>query len=109
MKKIKSILSIIAILLVAVSCEEETFDPVIKYGDGPVLTSSEASGETFLLTEEEAANELFSFSWTTADFGFPSAITYTLEIDADGDGNFDTRRSDLSPNLKIPSWVIFSW
>ena len=35
-------------------------------------------------------------------------IPYYL-VDADGDGNFDTRRSDLSPNLKIPSWVIFSW
>ncbi|WP_167617078.1 SusE domain-containing protein [Maribellus sediminis] len=84
MNKIKSLLSIFAILLVAVSCEEETYDPVIKYGDGPVLTSSEAGGETFLLTEEEADNELFSFSWTQADFGFPAAITYALEIDDAG-------------------------
>ena len=30
-------------------------------------------------------------------------------VDADGDGEFDTRRNDLSPNLKIPSWVLFSW
>lgn len=86
MNKIKSLLSIIAILLVAVSCEEETYDPVINYGDGPVLTSSETGGETFLLTEEDADNELFSFSWTEADFGFPAAITYSLEIDDAGNG-----------------------
>lgn len=87
MNKIKSFFSIIAILLVAVSCEKETFDPVIDYGDGPVLTSSEAGGSTFLLSEEEAGNTLFSFSWTEADFGFPAAITYSLEMD-DAGNNF---------------------
>ena len=30
-------------------------------------------------------------------------------VDADGDGDFDTRRNDLEPNLVIPSWVLFSW
>ena len=30
-------------------------------------------------------------------------------VDADGDGDFDTRRNDLQPNLLIPSWVLFSW
>ncbi len=30
-------------------------------------------------------------------------------VDADGDGEFDIHRNDLSPNLKIPSWVLFRW
>jgi len=30
-------------------------------------------------------------------------------VDGDGDGNFDTRRSDLDPDLMIPSWVILKW
>lgn len=30
-------------------------------------------------------------------------------VDADGDGDFDTRHNDLTPDLKIPSWVLFSW
>ena len=30
-------------------------------------------------------------------------------VDADGDGDFDTRRNDLQPNLLIPSWVLFTW
>ena len=30
-------------------------------------------------------------------------------VDADGDGDMETRRNDLSPNLMIPSWVLFSW
>ena len=30
-------------------------------------------------------------------------------VDADGDGQLDTRRNDLQPDLLIPSWVLFSW
>ena len=30
-------------------------------------------------------------------------------IDADGDGNLETHRSEMSPRLLIPSWVIVSW
>ena len=84
MKKINYILSILAALLVFVSCEDETFDPVINYGNSPVLTASETSGGTYLLTEEEADDVLFSFDWTEADFGFQAAISYLLKIDDAG-------------------------
>ncbi len=30
-------------------------------------------------------------------------------VDADGDGNLETRTNELSPNFLIPSWVVFSW
>jgi len=30
-------------------------------------------------------------------------------IDRDGDGDLETRRSDLDPVLHAPQWVIFSW
>jgi len=30
-------------------------------------------------------------------------------IDSDGDGDMDTHRYELSPNLLIPSWTIFTW
>ena len=30
-------------------------------------------------------------------------------IDSDGDGDMDTRRNELAPNLLIPSWTIFTW
>lgn len=36
--------------------------------------------------------------------GFP----YYL-IDMDGDGNLETRRNDLDPNVVVPNWVLFSW
>lgn len=86
MKKINFILSIIIILFVLISCEQEDYEPVINYGNGPVLTSSVNSG-TFLLTEEEAENTLFSFTWTEADFGFQAAISYAVQM-ADAGSNF---------------------
>ncbi len=32
-------------------------------------------------------------------------VPYFL-VDADGDGNLETRRNDVEPDLLIPSWVI---
>lgn len=30
-------------------------------------------------------------------------------VDADGDGNLETRRNELDPRMLVPSWVIFRW
>ncbi|MFA7096525.1 MAG: DUF2782 domain-containing protein [Gammaproteobacteria bacterium] len=30
-------------------------------------------------------------------------------IDTDGDGQLETRRSELEPDMLIPNWVLFSW
>jgi len=30
-------------------------------------------------------------------------------IDSDGDGNLETRRSDLEQGMNIPQWLLFSW
>lgn len=30
-------------------------------------------------------------------------------VDTDGDGELETRRSDLESNLLIPSWVLIRW
>ncbi|MDZ7751979.1 MAG: DUF2782 domain-containing protein [Gammaproteobacteria bacterium] len=34
--------------------------------------------------------------------------TYYL-VDADGDGNLETRRHELDPGFRIPGWVLFRW
>ncbi|CAK0757945.1 conserved exported hypothetical protein [Gammaproteobacteria bacterium] len=38
----------------------------------------------------------------------PVGPSYYL-VDTDGDGNLDTRRDSLEPNLVIPMWVLFQW
>ncbi|CAK0778959.1 conserved hypothetical protein [Gammaproteobacteria bacterium] len=30
-------------------------------------------------------------------------------IDTDGDGNLETRRDGLEPNISIPMWMLFQW
>lgn len=30
-------------------------------------------------------------------------------VDSDGDGDLETRRSELEPSVLVPSWVLFSW
>lgn len=30
-------------------------------------------------------------------------------VDADGDGMLESHRNEMTPNLLIPSWVLFSW
>lgn len=40
-----------------------------------------------------------------AQEGFPP---YYL-VDADGDGELESRRKELSPEFLIPQWVLFSW
>ena len=30
-------------------------------------------------------------------------------VDTDGDGNLETRRSDLEKGMNIPQWLLFSW
>jgi len=30
-------------------------------------------------------------------------------VDADGDGELETKRYELDPGFQVPSWVIFSW
>ncbi len=30
-------------------------------------------------------------------------------VDADGDGELESRRNELDPDVMIPSWMIFRW
>ena len=30
-------------------------------------------------------------------------------VDADGDGELESRRNELDPRMLVPSWVIFRW
>ena len=30
-------------------------------------------------------------------------------IDQDGDGNLETRRNELDPNVIVPNWIILRW
>ncbi len=39
----------------------------------------------------------------------PSSGPAYYLIDKDGDGNMETRRSDLNKNMNVPQWLLYSW
>ncbi|HFD33177.1 MAG TPA: DUF2782 domain-containing protein [Gammaproteobacteria bacterium] len=85
------------LLLFATQCafaeEDQTSGPDVR-----ILTDKHAT------IEEYRANGKVYMIKITPKKGPP----YYL-VDADGDGELETRRNDILPNLLIPSWVIFSW
>lgn len=54
--------------------------------------------------EEYRINGQLYMIKVTPSRGYP----YYL-VDADGDGNLETRRNELDPRILVPSWVILRW
>ncbi len=77
MKRTNNILSIIILSILIFSCAKEEFEPVVGVFAPPSM--EDVSG-TYVLTEDQADDVFKTFSWTKADFGFPSATTYTLQL-----------------------------
>lgn len=59
--------------------------------------------ETQTVEEYRVNGQLYMIK-VTPDVG----PTYYL-MDADGDGNLETRRHELAPGFQIPGWVLFRW
>lgn len=80
-------ISFIAIfgLLLFTSCEDSV-GPKIKSDPGSPVLTSHSGGESYVLNEEEADEDLFTLSWDAPDFGFPAAVTYFIEMDVDESG-----------------------
>jgi starch-binding outer membrane protein SusE/F len=81
MKKITFIIIATATVLSACIFKEEPREPVIGVFEPPVLDNF--SG-TYEFTEEQAGEVFQTFSWSRADFGFPAAVDYALQIDFAG-------------------------
>ena len=67
----------------------------------PEVTIKRREGET---VEEYRINGRLYMLKVTPDKG----LEYFL-IDSDGNGSLDARRSQLDPQLMIPSWILFKW
>lgn len=86
MKKIIIILITFGFIFQSCLYKNEEGDPVIGVFKAPVM--DDVSGN-YVLTEAKA-NEVFkTFNWTAADYGFPSATNYAVQIDFKGK-NFAT-------------------
>jgi len=86
MKKIIIILFAFGIAFSSCIYKNEEGDPVIGVYKAPVM--DDVSGN-YVLTEEKANDVFKTFNWTAADYGFPSATNYAVQIDFKGK-NFAT-------------------
>ncbi|QNE41722.1 SusF/SusE family outer membrane protein [Hymenobacter sp. NBH84] len=76
------ILGIGAVALALTACEKDEDRAVISSNGGPTLTAS--STALGALSADNAAKEAVVFNWTNADYGYPAAVTYTLQLDVKG-------------------------
>ena len=77
MKKIIIILLAFGVAFSSCLYKNEEGDPVIGVFKAPVL--DDVAGN-YVLTEEKANDVFKTFKWTEADYGFPSATSYVLQI-----------------------------
>jgi starch-binding outer membrane protein SusE/F len=75
-------------LLAFTACDEDGTNTILQ-PQGEISLS--ASKETVVLSLETAAETAIVFQRTDADYGFPAAVTYTLEVDKKAD-NFASPR-----------------
>lgn len=81
MKKILLILIAFSTILSSCIFKDEPADPIIGVFDPPAMESVSGS----YVFEEEMADDVFkTFSWSEADYGFPAAVVYTVQIDFAG-------------------------
>lgn len=77
MKKIfLSLILLAGTLTSIVSCSDEKLDPQASSSS---INMTSPTGGSFVLTGTTAGNNAFTASWTPAEFGFSSSVTYSLQ------------------------------
>ena len=79
MKRINSILTLFIGAFFLLSCAEEEREPQL-YLLGAPKVSSPAGIKSYILTETAVGSVAETFTWSAANFGFPAAVTYTLQF-----------------------------
>nr|NQU93311.1 SusF/SusE family outer membrane protein [Bacteroidota bacterium] len=86
----------VLLIFVAISCKKEYLEIPAQQDDVLSLTSSSST----LVLEEQFAQNLLAFNWTTGtNQGTNSAISYKLEMKKDGDDSSIPLEYDLGKNV----------
>jgi starch-binding outer membrane protein SusE/F len=86
----KVIIALFAVLAMSCTLDEVKDRAVIEAVGAPELTAP-ATGGSYDLKPENAAAQIERFVWTSADFGGPVEINYTVEIDKKGNNFADVQ------------------
>lgn len=96
----------------AAQAAEPALEPV---PEPPVIPERVQSGEvlepevTIIQREDVTIHEYRLNGRLYAVRIFPENAPPYYLVDADGDGELETRRKELTPEILIPQWVLFSW
>lgn len=71
-------------VLALTSCDKGELGPVASSDPGAPSITAPAEGESYTLTKEIADDTLLTFEWTEPDYGFPAAVTYSIEMASAG-------------------------
>ena len=101
MKTIKNI-SFLTVLctVIAMSCSDETFDPVLKDSSTfePPVFESPATTSPAIFTEENLGEVYEVFKWKKTDYGVSLSTNYVLEVDDDSDFDAPKNLATTSAN-----------
>ncbi|UQD55897.1 SusE domain-containing protein [Flavobacterium sp. K5-23] len=79
MKKIfLNLFLVTAALISMVSCTDETLDPVATVAKNVELNTP--AGGNYVLTASTAGATALTVKWSSADFGYSAAVTYSLQV-----------------------------
>lgn len=103
MKKIGiAIISLLSILALS-SCATKHNGPFLSASPGNPTISAPKSGASYVLDKSKAADTLFTMKWSAPNYGYPAAVSYTIQMDKQGD-NFKNPIKVGTSNL--PSFSI---
>lgn len=83
MKRFQKLVYILLGLFLFFACEEVEREPVVQLGDAPVILSP-STGTIMEFEKLGADQNMVSFSWSKADFGYQSATSYAVQFDLAG-------------------------
>ena len=113
MKKTTLIALFVAMLgLLLVSCSRDITEPVVS--SNPVKPAASDLSLTVDFTKANADSPI-SFTWSAADFGFASSITYTLQLSSKADFSanvqnlFSTQKLTGTSSVRQIDNVFLSW
>src|SRR3954470_20530887 len=80
-------------MVVLSACKKDQDQATTSGGSANTLT---ASTNALTLTRAQAADTVITFNWTATNFGYSAAVTYTLQLDVQGN-NFANAKGVALP------------
>lgn len=103
--KILNMLLLIVLSLAA--CEKE--GTVLNISDTAVPGSLSASSATLVLTKASAESKAITFSWSKTDFGYPAAVTYTLQMALAGNNFTDVKEVQMDAGVLSKEYTVLDF